>query len=290
MLVGVNGAGGSSAIAIPITRDTLPEGDEWFNFVLTGVTNARIRRGTANIVIVDDDAGALPALSVASAIEAEGQQAMQFRFRLSFAAPHDVRFRATTVNGSAIGGTDFQPKNELIVMPSGTTEMLFTVQPMNDQVPESTETFTLVLSEVQGATVATPAITGTIRDTDAADFSGAVAIAVEGTTVTEGSVARFTIRLSRTSSTPITVQYATADGSAVAEADYVAANGTVTFAPGETTKVVEIGVVGDTRFEFDEAFSLVLGNATNARISTPAALGRVMDDDVDSGRGRAVRH
>jgi hypothetical protein len=75
------------------------------------------------------------------------------------------------------------------------------------------------------------------------------------------------------------VAYATADGSAVAPTDYLAAAGTLTFAAGETEKTVDIPVIGDREYEADETFTLVLGNPTNAVIDPAAATCRVLDDE-----------
>ena len=56
----------------------------------------------------------------------------------------------------------------------------------------------------------------------------------------------FTVSLSSASAQTITVNYATADGSAQAGRDYQAATGSLTFNPGETTKTVTVLVNGDT--------------------------------------------
>jgi arylsulfatase A-like enzyme len=83
---------------------------------------------------------------------------------------------------------------------------------------------------------------------------------VEGASGT--TAATYTITLSEP--LPITVQvpYRTTDGTATMPADYAATSGTATFAPGETTKVVEVSVNGDTADETHERFSLDLGDAT----------------------------
>src|SRR5205814_1811747 len=73
----------------------------------------------------------------------------------------------------------------------------------------------------------------------------------------------FTVSLSSSSSLTITVTYATADGTATtADNDYVAANGTLTFNPGDTTKTITVTVNGDTKFESNETFFVNLTNST----------------------------
>ncbi|MBW4666731.1 MAG: hypothetical protein KME60_04630 [Cyanomargarita calcarea GSE-NOS-MK-12-04C] len=56
---------------------------------------------------------------------------------------------------------------------------------------------------------------------------------------------------------------------------YTATNGTVTFAPGETTKTITVQVLGDTIDEFDESFFFNLNNAT---IITNQAIATILDN------------
>jgi chitinase len=80
----------------------------------------------------------------------------------------------------------------------------------------------------------------------------------------------------------ITVQYASADGSAVAAGDYAAVSGSLTFAPGELSKVIEVQVVGDALVEADETLTITLSNATNATIAAGEATGTIVDDDEET--------
>src|SRR5512133_995874 len=90
-------------------------------------------------------------------------------------------------------------------------------------------------------------------------------LAINDVTVTEGDSgsmdATFTVTLSEVSTDTVTVDYATADGSAVAPGDSAAASGTVTFLPGETTQTVTVVVIGVLVVENDESFD---GDLTNA--------------------------
>jgi hypothetical protein len=90
----------------------------------------------------------------------------------------------------------------------------------------------------------------------------------------------FTVTLSAASAQPVTVQYATANGTAVVGSDYAAASGTLTFAPGETQKPVTVLVSRDTTAESSETLSLILFSATNATLTKAAATGTIVDDDT----------
>jgi hypothetical protein len=77
----------------------------------------------------------------------------------------------------------------------------------------------------------------------------------------------------------VTVQYATADGTAHAPGDYEAGSGTVTFAAGQTTRTVTVHVNGDLLNENNETYSLNLSGPTNATIGDGQGIGTIVDDD-----------
>ncbi len=115
----------------------------------------------------------------------------------------------------------------------------------------------------------------------------APALSVADTTATEGHsgavAAVFAVTLSRSSSLVVTVDYAAADGTALAgDNDYTAASGTLTFAPGVTSQTVTVNILGDTIGEPDETFYLNLTNASNATISDNQGIGTITDDDSPS--------
>ena len=76
-----------------------------------------------------------------------------------------------------------------------------------------------------------------------------------------------------------TVDFATSNGSAAAGSDYTAQSGTVTFAPGETSKTISIAVQGDRRREGNETFFVNLSDAQGASIVDGLGLGTILNDD-----------
>ncbi|HSU55216.1 MAG TPA: M36 family metallopeptidase, partial [Candidatus Dormibacteraeota bacterium] len=110
------------------------------------------------------------------------------------------------------------------------------------------------------------------------------AISIGDRTILEGNSgitnATFTVSLSVTAPLPVSVNYATADGTALAGADYVSTNGTLTFAPGQTNKTIVVAVKGDTTGEPDETFFVNLSGATNATLADAQGLGTILNDDV----------
>ena len=134
--------------------------------------------------------------------------------------------------------------------------------------------FRLTVTDDQGAT-ASDAVAVTVLD-------GAV-VSVAAAAIAEGDAEpvplHFTVLLSAAQPVPVTVRYATADGSAVAGEDYAAIAGTLTFAAGETEQAIDVPVLGDERDENDETFALTLSAPTHAALGNATALGTILDDE-----------
>ncbi|MGH4025348.1 MAG: Calx-beta domain-containing protein [Pseudonocardiaceae bacterium] len=112
---------------------------------------------------------------------------------------------------------------------------------------------------------------------------GVRGLSINDVSVTEGNSgttpATFTVSLDQPSPTPVTVGYATTDGSATAPADYATTSGTVTFEPGQILKPVTVPVNSDTVDEPNETFTVTLSSASGATISDGTGLGTIVDDD-----------
>jgi Calx-beta domain/RTX calcium-binding nonapeptide repeat (4 copies) len=93
-----------------------------------------------------------------------------------------------------------------------------------------------------------------------------------------------TVQLAKATPLKVTVSYATADGSATAGSDYTATSGQLTFAPGETSKTVDVPILGDTAVEADETFTLNLTGAVNAVLGRASATATLVNDDVPKAK------
>jgi hypothetical protein len=100
--------------------------------------------------------------------------------------------------------------------------------------------------------------------------------------VTEGASGTrpmtFTVKLDFRSAQPVTMQYSTPK--AGAGIDFVATQGALTFAPGETTKTVTVPIIGDSVYETNERVTLRLSNATGGQFGTRSAFATVVNDDA----------
>jgi hypothetical protein len=91
----------------------------------------------------------------------------------------------------------------------------------------------------------------------------------------------FTVTLSAAYDQAVTMSFRTVNGTATTgDNDYIAKTGTLTFAPGETTKTITIEVTGDSKKEADETFYLDLfGNSSNSLFIKNRGLGTILNDD-----------
>jgi len=186
----------------------------------------------------------------------------------------------TTSNGTATAPQDYATASGQLTFNNGETTKTFVVPIVNDALNEAPETVNLTLSNVSGSgDLGSPATAVlTITDDDATP-----SLSINDATVTEGNSgtvnAVFTVTLSAPSGQTVTVNYATANGTATAPSDYQAQSNTLTFAPGQTTKTITVLVNGDTASETDENFFVNLSGATNASISDNQGLGTIISDD-----------
>ena len=172
--------------------------------------------------------------------------------------------------GSALGA-------RTVTIPAGTASAAFTVATVDDNTDEPDGAVTAALGSGAGYTLgAAKRATVTVADDDQPPVTAA-AIVTKRSTAREGSDAavRFAVRLEPTAPHTVTVDYATADGAgrwagtapARAGADYTATSGTLTFAPGQAWKFVEVPILDDSIDEGTEYFLLRFSNPRGARLA-----------------------
>ena len=111
---------------------------------------------------------------------------------------------------------------------------------------------------------------------------GPVGISVSDARVEEaaGAVLAFAVTLSRSASSPITINYATADGSATAGADYTAASGILTIESGSSSGSIEVTVLDDSHNDGEETLTLTLSNASSGVLTDATATGTIENHDA----------
>src|SRR5205814_230566 len=176
-------------------------------------------------------------------------------------------------------GLDYVAESGTVTFAPGQTTRTIAIVIKADTLDEPNETFFVNLSAPVNATISDNQGLGTILDNDSAPT-----LAINSVSVTEGycgtTSAFSNVTLSAPSAFTVTVNWVTADGTAtVANNDYAAASGTLTFPPGVTTRTITNLVNGDSLDEVNEAFFINLSGATNATISDPQGVVTILNDD-----------
>jgi hypothetical protein len=232
-------------------------------------------------------AAPLPTLGIADVSVAEGNAGTStatFTVTLSAAAAGAVTVNYATADGTATAGSDYTAGSGTLTFAAGELTKTVAVTVSGDTAVEADETFGVNLSAASGATVADAQGVATITNDDVALPPPLPTLSINDVTVAEGNAgafaAVFTVTLSAASATSVTVNYASADGTAAAGNDYSAISGTLTFAPGDLTKTLNVNVKGDTVVEANETFTVGLSAAAGATIAKASGAGIVTNDDV----------
>jgi hypothetical protein len=208
-----------------------------------------------------------------------GTASATFTVTLSAPSTQPVIVTYTTGNGSATAGSDYQAASGTLTFAPGETTKTITVPVIGDRLGEPNETFVVNLSSPTNANIADAQGVGVIADDEPR-------ISISDVTKYEGrknktTLLTFTVTLSAAYDQPVTMSFQTVNGTAkTSDNDYVAKTGTLTFAPGETTKTITIEVKGDSKREATEQFYLDLfANSSNSLFNKNRGLGTILNDD-----------
>ncbi|WP_246777098.1 Calx-beta domain-containing protein [Microvirga sp. VF16] len=200
---------------------------------------------------------------------------------LSKASSEAITVNYATANGTAQAGADYVAKSGTLTFAPGETSKTIAVAVIGDTTVEANESFRLDLSSPTKATIADGQGAVTITNDDVTAPMAALSVSdvriLEGQSGTMNAV--FTVSLSGASTGPVAVSYATEDETAVAGADYTPKSGTLTFAPGETSKTVAVSILSDILSEQNESFKFNLSSASGATIAQAQGTGTILDDD-----------
>ncbi|MGH3594072.1 MAG: Calx-beta domain-containing protein, partial [Pseudonocardiaceae bacterium] len=264
---------------VPIVGDTLNEFDETFFANLSNPTNATIADNQGVGTITDNDP--IPTLTFANVTVTEGDVGTvtaTFTVTQSAASGKTVTVDYATADGTATSPADYTATSGTLTFNPGQTTKTVDVTIQGDLLNEANETYTLTLTNPTNATIPVATRTGTITDNDPLP-----SVVINDVSVLEGDVgttnADFTVTLSAPSGRNVTVNYATANSTAIQPGDYTTTSGTLTFLPGQVTKTISVPVVGDVLDEIDETFFVNLTVPVNVTIADNQGIGTITDDD-----------
>jgi hypothetical protein len=192
-----------------------------------------------------------------------------------------------TIDGSAKAGEDYRAVAGAVSWNDGESgDKTMAVALVNDEFYEDPEQLAVQVSEPHGAELGSAdSILLNIADDDVNAMPG---LSVANASVSEGSWLSsvfgqnrltFQVTLSGKSKKPVSAVVTAVDGSAKALLDYIPYIGVVCFAPGETSKTVEVLIVPDRKHESDETMTLKAHGIVNAKPQHPTGIGTIVDDD-----------
>ena len=265
-------------IAVGILADTTDEVNETVTVTLSNPSEVTLNDAIGVLTITDDDA--VPSLSIADLTTPDETGVPHLiAVTLSAASSQTVTVDYATADATATATNDYVSATGTLTFNPGETSKTISVTIVQDSLDEVNETFSIGLSNPTNSTISSA--TGTVTITD---DEGTPTLTIADVTTADETAANLTatVTLSGVSSQTVTVDYATADGSATAAADYSATTGTLTFAPNVTTQTISIPILADAIDEENETFTVTLSTPTNATVSASAgtATMTITDDDV----------
>ena len=267
-------------LEVQTREDATDEPNETFTVTLSDPDGATLLDADAVGTIIDDDAPAPPPLVLSiSDTSADEGEVLRFDVTLSRSSDTSVTVRYETADGTAIDGTDYDAASGTLTFGPGITQRTLEVQTREDATDEPNETFTVTLSDPNGAMLVDADAVGTIIDDDA-PAPPPLVLSISDASAVEGEVLSFGVTLSRPSGTPVTVRYETADGTAIDGTDYDAASGTVTFGSGVIRRTLEVQTREDVADEPNETITVTLSDPDGATLLDAGAVGTIIDDDA----------
>jgi hypothetical protein len=268
----------SRTLTVAVTGDRLAEPTESFAVNLSAPSNAIIADSQGNGTILDDE----PRISINDRTVTEGNTGtVNASFTVSVSVAYDlaVTVHYQTANGSATAGSDYAAASGDVIIAAGQTSKAFTVAVIGDRSAEPTEIFVVNLIAASNGLFVDSQGAGTILDNEPR-------ISISDVSKTEGKTGQttlftFTVTLSVAYDQAVTMSFQTSNGTATtSDSDYIAKSGTLTFAPGETTKTITIEGKGDSKKEAHETFYLDLfGNSSNSLFTKKRGIGTILNDD-----------
>jgi len=278
----------TKTISITVIGDFAQEADETFTVVLTSPSAALLGDASGAVTIRNDDVPAVLTVATTDSSAAEGSstdtatfvvtrngdlsQSLTVQLQWSGIAGFGIDYTVT-----AVGGT-LDPTGATLTLAAGVASATLTVRALTDAVAEPAESLWLTVVANPAYGVGSPSSGSAVLQ----DSGALPTLSIADVSVIEGTKdgwVTITITLSQPSSSSVTVQVRTYDGTAKTGLDYKAVVTTVTFAPGQTSVTLQVRVLGDKLREGNETLTVQLSSPTGAVLARPVATVTILDDD-----------
>ena len=268
-------------ITVPIVDDARAELAETFTVEIVSVSGVPVARATGVGTILDDDPATVSVADTSLIEGNDGSRLAVFEVTHTNDTGQVVTVDFVTEDGSAVAGSDYLARTGTVVFEPGSSRQEVAVEVLADLDSEPDETF--------GLRLVTPANVDLLDDLGLAtivDDDGGVAISISDSVIFEGdegevTAGAFTISIPFPVIHEVGVDYATVDDSALAGTDYLAAAGSVTLAPGETSVQITVDVLGNDTQNPSRGFFVDLSAPRPHNVSLGDGQGRgsILDDE-----------
>jgi len=262
----------SKTVTVAVIDDASAEGNETVVAAISNASAGSINTATASATILDNDQSLWSVASAGSVDEGAGF--LTYTVTRTGATNTAATIQFAAAGGTAMAGSDYTAVNQVLSFAAGETSKTVMVAVNDDASAEGNETVLAVISNASAGTIAAATASASILDNDQSIWGGA-----GGGTVDEGA-GFVTYTIVRTGGTAAaTIEFATAGGTATAGSDYTAVHQTLSFAAGETRKVVTVAINDDANAEVNETILGVLSNASSGSIGDASTNVIILDND-----------
>ena len=280
----------SKTIQVSIIDDTVDDNNETLTLTLTNASGAEIGDSQATGTITNIEPQPLSAAFKSMPDSHDGDTAFTFRVEfsedvgISYVNMRDDAFSLS--DGDVTGARRVDGRSylwEITVEPDGNTGVGITL-PANRSCSTAgaictKEDSPRQLTNSPSAMVPGPADDSSSDTTEEPTATSQLSVADATASEEDDSNIDFVVTLDPASEESVTVDYATANGTASSGSDYTAASGSITFAAGETSRTITVAIIDDSTEEDDETLTLTLSNPSGAEISDGEATGTITDSE-----------
>ncbi len=282
------GAGDTArTVLVPLVDDAAPEPDEIFHFRLANPSEGSLGDANGAGLIGRNDLASVSTPSFSLRAQESGENDLHTDFLVQLSAPSAqvVTVGTSNVNVTAQHTVDYLARSDRLVFAPGETTQTVRIPILQNAAAEPIETYRFNLSSPTNATVpaASASLTVSIADDDSGPNAAQIDFGVFDLIRLEGNAANTVfLEVERRGdvSQSAAVSWAVGGGAADA-ADFGGAlpTGRIQFAPGETARLLSIGVAGDTTLERHEDVRVTLSAPFNASLWQSQATVLLENDD-----------
>ena len=277
-----SGSGILQFTALPATQH--PQHDVLLFSQNTPVPVSQVDYINSNVVDVGHNS-----ISINNVTQADTPTGTTFVFTVTRIVPDGTQatVQFSTQNGTAIAGQDYTATSGTLTFPAGvmtTQTQNVTVQVLGTTTDQPSKTFLVNLTNPVSATIGTTPGTGTIQYNNPAPRA-----TIANATAPEGTPVQFQVTLSQASGYPITINYVTSDGTAIAGTNYTATSGVLTIPAGQTTGVIPVPTIATLSQVGSLNFTITLKQSDPSRSATPRPRARSRSSPVGDFRLRLRR-